>query len=327
MNLWIAKAIIQKAVSFMPGGPHINHFFQVASGRFGLTDQEFQDRLDHLHPHLRHYRELSGRTMPDRVLELGTGWFPVVPIGLYLSGAGIIVSTDIRNHLRSKYLLQTILKFIEWDEKGTLRATLPSLNPGRMDHLKKFLANRGKKSLQRYLHALPLEFHSGPLGQLMDRKGHFQLIVSNNTLEHIPELMLKRVLEDLAVLGGPAAISSHFIDMSDHFSHVDPSISPYHFLKFSPRAWAWIDNSIQPQNRLRITTFRAFFREIGYTIAFETHREGSLEEVQKIKIYRTFQALPLEDLRVTHAYLAVKHPGFKGGLHNQEHPRINQVPG
>ena len=51
----------------------------------------------------------------------------------------------------------------------------------------------------------------------------------------------------------PDGLHSHFIDMSDHFAHMDSSISIYHFLRYSEAQWKRIDNSIQPQNRWRLS--------------------------------------------------------------------------
>ena len=41
------------------------------------------------------------------------------------------------------------------------------------------------------------------------------------------------------------------IDLSDHHSHFDASLSPYNFLRFDDRRWRLANSSLLFQNRLR----------------------------------------------------------------------------
>ncbi len=88
MKKWILKAIVQKTISFLPFKHQINFLFQkyVTKGVY-LSDEYFEDRLIHAANHLKGSKKLSGNTVPDKTLELGTGWYPVVPIVFYLCGS------------------------------------------------------------------------------------------------------------------------------------------------------------------------------------------------------------------------------------------------
>ncbi|NUO03298.1 MAG: hypothetical protein HUU01_22025 [Saprospiraceae bacterium] len=97
--------------------------------------------------------------------------------------------------------------------------------------------------------------------------------------------------------------------MSDHFAHFDKSITIYHFLRFSEQAWQIIDNSIQPQNRLRFKAYKQMYQELGIPITEENVRPGSQEQVGQERIHRTFlQAYSKEELAISHGYLISKFP-------------------
>ena len=95
---------------------------------------------------------------------------------------------------------------------------------------------------------------------------------------------------------------SHFIDMSDHFAHFDKTINIYNILQFSDTEWQWIDNSIQPQSRLRIDDYEAMYRELEIPITEESHREGNLQELKQIKLDARFAEKPLKINAISHCH-------------------------
>ena len=88
MRKWHQKAIVQKTISYLPFSHQINFLFQkyVTKG-VTLTDAYFADRLTHAAEHIAAFeKHAPGKTL-ESALELGTGWFPVVPVSLFLRGA------------------------------------------------------------------------------------------------------------------------------------------------------------------------------------------------------------------------------------------------
>jgi hypothetical protein len=102
---------------------------------------------------------------------------------------------------------------------------------------------------------------------------------------------------------------SHFIDMSDHFAHFDAGINIYNFLQFTPRQWQLIDNSIQPQNRLRVDDFRQMFRDAGIDITEEIARLGHLDQLKEIKLDKAFSTKKPEDVAVSHVQMITQMSG------------------
>src|SRR5438445_10474895 len=96
MKKWILKAVTQKIISYLPYSNKINYLFQkhVTKGVF-LTDEYFYDKLNHAREHITNYQKYSNGSIPKVCLEIGTGWYPIVPISLFLVGADKIYSVDI----------------------------------------------------------------------------------------------------------------------------------------------------------------------------------------------------------------------------------------
>ena len=100
---WLIKSAIHRAISFLPRSERWNEVFQTYVTKSLEIDRGgFEQRLDFCRRHLEHFLELQPmRAENFSVLELGTGWFPIVPVGLYLCGASEIWTFDIVPLLRS----------------------------------------------------------------------------------------------------------------------------------------------------------------------------------------------------------------------------------
>jgi hypothetical protein len=98
-------------------------------------------------------------------------------------------------------------------------------------------------------------------------KARYDVFYSNNTLEHIPLAEIKMILEESKKILNPDAIHLHRIDFSDHFSHIDQSISSCNFLKYGDRLHNLIaGNQFTYHNRLRVNDFIEIFESSGYKI-------------------------------------------------------------
>ena len=93
-----------------------------------MTDAYFQDRPTHLGHHLEACRYSGGTPAGIQALELGTGWYPVVPVGLFLAGANEIITVDVSSLMdREKVLidgeqLKPILDKTAYVESSMLRS-------------------------------------------------------------------------------------------------------------------------------------------------------------------------------------------------------------
>lgn len=303
MKKWILKAIIQKGISVLPYKHQINYLFQkfITKG-VQLSPQYFEDRLIHLKEHLYFYQKHKGDLSECRALELGTGWYPVIPIGLFLAGAKEIKTIDISALTNKDNVLLTLELFLAWEEKGQLK---PFLTP-RPERLAKFrrLSEEGKQlELTALLAELHISYLVGDARALPVADASVNFITSNNTFEHIYPDILRDILRDFKRVLEPNGLMSHFIDMSDHFAHLDGSITIYHFLRFSEKQWQWIDNDVQPQNRWRMHHYRQLYKTLGIPITEEKNRPGDLVALHQQPIDEVFSTISDTELAISHGYV------------------------
>ncbi len=308
MKKWILKAIIQKSISFLPYKNKINYLFQkyITKGVV-LTDDLFEDRLIHASNHINCFHKFCTGKTDFISLELGTGWYPIVPISMYLCGAKIIYSVDIENLTSVKKQKESILKFIEWTTKNKIQQCLPNIKSDRLSTLEKLIAIEDDTEFSKRWKELGFNFMVHDARNLPFDNATIDLIHSNNTFEHVFPNVLNAILKEFKRLLKKDGIMSHFIDMSDHFAHLDKSITIYNYLQYSESKWNLIDNSIQPQNRWRINDYRKLYAANNFTILEELNRPGNETEVQSIKIQPPFNQYSVKDIAISHSHIIAEH--------------------
>lgn len=299
---WMLKAIVQKTISYLPYSQRINYFFQkhVTKGVF-LSDAYFDDRLGHAKTHIEAYEQYAGGKPLASTLELGAGWYPVVPIALFLYGADIIRTVDVTLLTDTRHVLTTIRKFLEYDDQGKLAAYL-DCRPERLNRLRTLATQGEQASFPALMAALHIEYLIRDARRLALPDGSVDLIHSNNTFEHIYPDILADILREFKRVVRRGGVQSHFIDMTDHFAHFDTAITIYHFLRFSPAAWALIDNSIQPLNRLRLPDYRRLYAEAGIPVTAASLRPGNVAELRQEPVHRVFRGNTEEENAVSHCH-------------------------
>ena len=86
----------------------------------------------------------------------------------------------------------------------------------------------------------------------------------------------------------------HVIDYSDHYSHTDKKIDPFHFRSYSENEWKRFNHNCHYQNRLSHNDFKKVYTELGLNIIFEkklkyafNKYEGKLECIKGLFVMRT----------------------------------------
>ncbi len=305
MKKWILKAIIQKTISYFPYNQRINYLFQkhITKGVV-LTDEHFNNKLIHANDHLKYFAKYGQQAFGDSIcLELGSGWYPIIPISMFLAGFRQIVSLDISPWMTKKQIIETIKQF-------NRKISTPHFSEIKIH----FKDDRLKQLIDIEAIAYQLTFND------LCKKLNFNLLIkdarntgfetnsieyicSNNTFEHIYPHFLEKILEEFNKILKTGGVMSHFIDMSDHFAHFDKSISIYNFLKFSDKTWNIIDNTIQPQNRLRYKDYIEMYNLLEIPLTFETYREGDIKTISKLKLNKKYQHQSYNELAISHCHL------------------------
>ncbi len=312
MRKWVVKALIQKFISFLPFAHRINFWFQknITKG-VTLSKEHFNDKLVHCSDHIEFYRvhlernelkaDSKDKSMKDSVVfELGTGWYPIVPIGFYLCGASKIVSYDVSALCTNERLFNTIDEFKIWKENGSLELYIPEIDERRWNTL----INLDRSlEFEVLIAQLGFEFIVGDARKTLLTDDSIDVYVSNNVLEHIYASILSPILKELHRIVKSDGLQSHFIDMSDHFAHSDSSITVYNYLKYSKGAWKWIDNSVQPQNRMRLPQYLELFDPYQLDIRLERQRNGDLKKLNSVEIDASYNSFKKEEVAITHVHL------------------------
>lgn len=299
---WKIKLVVQKGISFLPASHKINYLFQkyVTKGVI-LSDEYFFDRLGHGVYHAKAFQKHRSKN-PKATLELGTGWYPVVPISMFLLGSDNVVTVDITPLMDKEKLTTTITKYLDAIAKKQVDEVFLQ-NEERIKVLEKLATGSNDLSLEDMLVQLKISYLKTDARKLPFENETFDLIHSNNTYEHIYEPILKNIIKEFKRVQKKDGLQSHFIDMSDHFAHADNSITIYNYLKYTEAKWLRMDNSVQPQNRMRINQYRNLYKDNGLHIIEESLRPGDAKALESVVLAEPYKSFKKEDVLPSHGYV------------------------
>ena len=301
---WLLKAAAQGTISLLPGRHRLNSLLQRhLTGTLALGEALFETKVGQCRHHLQRFRQLSGlQRPPDAALELGTGWYPVVPIGLALAGTGAVTTIDVSSLLERERVRRTVALYASALESGRLRDALPRIDSGRAAQV--LAASRAPKALcpTELLAVVGVRAVVGDVRAARLPADSTELLVSNNTLEHIPPCTLVEILAELRRLAAAGAVMDHFVDISDHYAHFDRSISEFNYLRFPPAVWRLFNNPLQYQNRLRASDYRNLIEGAGFRVVDEETERGEAAHLERLKVVAAFRRYSRDDLLVLRAW-------------------------
>lgn len=301
---WWLKAAAQGAVSFLPGAPRLDEWVRGKRSGHALEPSYFLTKWHHVTSHTRALTgDLDGDLSDHKVVELGTGWFPIVPVGLALFGAEV-VSVDATAHLdrrRVARVLQVTLDLVDRGEifvpPGPRLDLLRRLSPGAME--RPVTANLAPFGIT------PRLADARDLAHLPETHGA-DLVVSNNTLEHIPRDVLMDIFTEFARVSADGARMSHYVDLADHYAAVDPTISEFNFLTLTDRQWRLANNRLHYQNRLQIADYKDLLDRTGWDLLQARNTRRQRSELDGLDLARPYDQLPLKEVLVVKSHLTAQ---------------------
>lgn len=302
MPHWYLKAIPQKGLSVFPGGKKIHEWIQRrVAGSLEITDFLLEDRLAHVSRHLAAWKEGVQHAKTPVCLEIGTGWYPLVPLGMALCGAKKVYSVDVNQHTQESAHQQLFEALIKAKKEGDLTSYLPDIQPERWAVFEQLLSQ--KVPVSHLYERLNIVFLTGVLGGLPALPEPIDLIHSNNTFEHIPTQQIPSLLIAIRNALGPTGICSHYIDLTDHYSYFDSNLSPLNYLRFSESRWNLIENSFQSQNRLRVNQWLNLMNEANLPVIWQDNESGIQDDLKKFRPVAPFDQMDEQDLLVRYTHL------------------------
>lgn len=259
--------------------------------------------------HLLQVLERHGVPCRDAaVLELGSGWNPVIPLLFVLAGARRVVMTDIER-LMDGALLRAALRSVLSSREEIAAGLNVASDRLEADRLGRALAALdGGARFEAALEALGMAYLV-PFDPAAVPAGSVDISLSRATLEHIPLADLRAIFRQFRRLARPGGVTIHETDHSDHRSHYDPSVSPVDFLRYSPAAWRLIDLR-RRHNRLRCSELAALIEQAGWRIlAVETETtEAAARAIRALRLAAVYRTFALEDLAVQSSVILARNP-------------------
>ncbi len=294
---WRVKGATQKALSILPGGIRLNLMMQMVLGDLRNLDRQIALKVRDWALSMKYLREAGIPLENSRMFEIGSGWYPVLPVCFVLAGARSVATYDITRHLSEKGMLRCLDSLVP---QIPLIAETAQKTPAFITE--KLNALRQKNTLAEMLEQSRIDYHapadarrSGLSADSLD------IVYSNSVFEHIPREIIREILAESFRILRPGGFIMHNVACNDHYAHFDKSISYVNFLRFSENQWRVWNNRLQFQNRMRAPEFLALARDAGFEIAAQhTHvAAGSREALRSFTIAPEFRSFSESDLATT----------------------------
>lgn len=302
------KAAMQHVIGWLPRSYWWNGLFQkyVTKGYYP-SRESFEQKLVCCRKHLDHYLKFSPAPRSGfKALELGTGSWPIVPLGLYLCGASEIWTYDVAPVLRRDTLKRTLELFSEFKQDGSLEKILGMVEQERILRLEELLMQVETEAPADLLRRLNVRVLIGDARTTTLPDDSIDFIFSTVVLEMIGEETLRNLLVEFKRVASPDAVMSHYVGLADQYASFDKSITPYNFLKYSDGWWNLLNNPIIPHSRLRIADYRKLLEQTGWNITEERNTSGPPDDLKKIRLAPRFRKYAVEDLLVLSSWLVAR---------------------
>ncbi|WP_161635189.1 methyltransferase domain-containing protein [Desulfovermiculus halophilus] len=280
---WENKARIMRFCSWIPWGDRIYKNIQKTFGRLQANPMS---RLP-VQVKMATWLDNQGHGVVDKhFFEVGTGHVPVAPIGFFLCGAGSVMSADLHRRIDWRLTQQTL----EWiaAHSNEVLELYNQLNGGGIVSERFSILHRFQHDPIKFLKEANIKYMAPMDASRTDLPDnsidcHFSITV----MEHIPPDTIQDIFIEAKRIVKSTGAVIHFIDMSDHFQHSDPSISRINFLQFSENDWEKIaGNEFAYCNRMRESDYLSLFQNLNFKIdKLESHiDQESLKCLQRSNI-------------------------------------------
>lgn len=301
---WRVKALLQKALSSLPGGPQLNYVLQrrVTHG-IPISEARLLESVDNARAHLDAYLRHASPPAPvaEAVFyEFGAGWDLHLPLTLFGLGVRHQIVVDRTPHTRAELVDDVVARL----------SSTTALDDGERAGIRHAAAGTaattdvgGKVSAFGITYRAPADARATGLPD-----ASVDCVTSTSTFEHIPGEDIGPVLVECRRILRPGGVASFLIDYSDHYSHLDHSITPYNFLGYPEQRWRLFNSSLQFQNRLRHSQYLAVFGEAGFDVVEDrpTVSDAGVAALRSVRLDPSFARFDERDLATTAAHVVLR---------------------
>lgn len=204
---------------------------------------------------LRALRQM-GADLGGDVLEVGSGWTPVVPLLFHLAGARSVILTDLER-LFDEASIPTARAFVH----------------PRLGEVAEALGGEVAPLAERLSQFRP--FYLCPWHAARHPAASVDIAFSRAVMEHVPARDVIGLFRELRRIVRPGGLMCHSIDNTDHWQHGDGKGSLVDFLRYPTGSLRWRLSQVNVQgrmNRFRHSDYLALAREAGWDIVREAGR-------------------------------------------------------
>jgi SAM-dependent methyltransferase len=242
--------------------------------------------------------KLTNATM----LELGSGWQPIVPLLFHAVGCNPIFLTDQESLMDRR----TVLNAFDF-----LRHRAPHIGDAlgvNIEAVQEQLSHRDDTALENLLAAyglkylVPYEIEETPSASI-------DVITSRAVLEHVSVSGIEHLFTHFRRILKPGGLMCHLVDNSDHWEHGDKSISRVNFLRYPDRLLPILGfNRQNYQNRLRHFEYASLLRQSGFQILDEIGEvdDDALHDLAVLKLSERYRKVPHHDLAIVTSYFVAR---------------------
>jgi SAM-dependent methyltransferase len=295
---WRIKGLIQKVLSHVPAGRHLNNALQQRLGGLKGFDSNVDIKVKNdwwvLVSHMRELAiPIEGRTF----LEIGTGWYPTLPVCFFLGGAARCVSYDLTRLLDFDLTRRMLLRLEQHLAPSAERLGVSeTLVRERWERL------RAARDAADFLQRAGIEYRApADAAATQLPAGSIDVVFSNSVLEHVEPNAIEALMRETRRLLRPGGVAIHSVNCGDHYAYFDRGITPVHYLRYSEAHWRLWNNDLQYQNRLRADDFIESARRAGLAIVLnhQRPRRELIERFDQLPIAAEFRRYSREQLCTT----------------------------
>jgi SAM-dependent methyltransferase len=302
---WRVKGALDRALGLVPGGRRLQYRLERRIGSLVDLGRECDLQVDDWHAIMARLRGCGIAIDGARIVELGTGRCPTVPVCMYLAGAARVFTLDRERRLEPELVgalvdrLQIHVALIARDSDRSVEDIAAHQNA--LSHA----VGRGTTLMLATGNVVDYRAPADATATALP-EGTIDAVVSRSVLEHETPAALTAAFAEAMRILRPGGIVVHTIDCADHYAASDGRRGPLDYLALSDGEWARWNTVFLYQNRLRAKDFVELAREAGFAIEVEQpRRRGSLEGIVPSP---RFAAYSQDELAITSFELVARKP-------------------
>jgi SAM-dependent methyltransferase len=237
----------------------------------------------------------AGVPFSGTVMEMGTGWLPIIPVIYAAAGFERFILTDTEALLLPSGLDIAV---------GAVRRRLPLVSEG--------LGLTERETADALDRPLRYEYRAPWRPSLADEASADGLF-SRCVLEHVRPAEIEAFLREARRMVRPGGWMCHTVDNGDHWSHIDSQRSRVAFLAW--RSGSLVErfaalNHYEYSNRLRHADYLDMFRRTGWDIVLSegVPDEASLADLARMRLAPPFDARDHRDLAILSSHFVLRNP-------------------